>query len=172
MRPDLAVRFGPLTLKNPVVCASGEHVLTAAGIRAGLAAGASVVVAKSVNETQAARDQLARTDYALMGDDWRRARWPGDDWAQASLLCRSGLQPMATDAWIENAIREANDSSNPGLPRLALKMATGSGKTVVMAMLIVSAPGRIGCAAVCGVWSGARPSRGHWSRRAVHAPGR
>ena len=40
------------------------------------------------------------------------------------------------DAWIENKIREANDTSNPGLPRTAFKMATGSGKTVVMAMLI------------------------------------
>jgi len=40
------------------------------------------------------------------------------------------------DAWIENAIRAANDTSNPGLPRTAFKMATGSGKTVVMAMLI------------------------------------
>ena len=33
-------------------------------------------------------------------------------------------------------IREANETSNPGLPRIAFKMATGSGKTVVMAMLI------------------------------------
>jgi len=40
------------------------------------------------------------------------------------------------DAWIENDVREANDTSNPGLPRYAFKMATGSGKTVVMAMLI------------------------------------
>ena len=40
------------------------------------------------------------------------------------------------DAWIENAIREGNDTSNPGLPRMAFKMATGSGKTVVMAMII------------------------------------
>jgi type III restriction enzyme len=40
------------------------------------------------------------------------------------------------DAWIENAIREANDNFNPGLPRMAFKMATGAGKTVVMAMLI------------------------------------
>ena len=40
------------------------------------------------------------------------------------------------DAWIENDLRAANDTSNPGLPRVALKMATGSGKTVVMAMLI------------------------------------
>ncbi|OFW12609.1 MAG: restriction endonuclease subunit R, partial [Acidobacteria bacterium RIFCSPLOWO2_02_FULL_67_21] len=40
------------------------------------------------------------------------------------------------DAWIENDLKAANDTSNPGLPRVALKMATGSGKTVVMAMLI------------------------------------
>lgn len=40
------------------------------------------------------------------------------------------------DAWIDNALQAANDSSNPGLPRQAFKMATGSGKTVVMTMLI------------------------------------
>ena len=40
------------------------------------------------------------------------------------------------DAWIENFLREANEGSNPGLSRIALKMATGSGKTVVMALLI------------------------------------
>ena len=40
------------------------------------------------------------------------------------------------DSWIENQIRAANDGANPGLYRLAFKMATGSGKTLVMAMLI------------------------------------
>ena len=40
------------------------------------------------------------------------------------------------DAWIANHLQQANDSANPGLPRIAFKMATGSGKTVVMAMLI------------------------------------
>ena len=40
------------------------------------------------------------------------------------------------DAWIDNALRAANDLSNPGLPRMAFKMATGTGKTVVMAMLM------------------------------------
>ncbi|MCO5221380.1 MAG: DEAD/DEAH box helicase family protein [Thermomicrobiales bacterium] len=40
------------------------------------------------------------------------------------------------DGWIADRLREANDQSNPGLPRMAMKMATGSGKTVVMAMLI------------------------------------
>ena len=40
------------------------------------------------------------------------------------------------DAWIENDLRKFNDAANPGLSRIAIKMATGSGKTVVMAMLI------------------------------------
>ncbi len=40
------------------------------------------------------------------------------------------------DAWIENRLREENELANPLLYRMAFKMATGSGKTVVMAMLI------------------------------------
>jgi len=40
------------------------------------------------------------------------------------------------DAWIVNALRQQADDANPGLFRVALKMATGAGKTVVMAMLI------------------------------------
>jgi len=40
------------------------------------------------------------------------------------------------DHAIGNDIRAANEDANPGLYRIACKMATGSGKTVVMAMLI------------------------------------
>jgi type III restriction enzyme len=40
------------------------------------------------------------------------------------------------DAWIENELQEAGGSANSQLFRMAFKMATGSGKTVVMAMLI------------------------------------
>ncbi len=40
------------------------------------------------------------------------------------------------DTWIENQLRERNETANPGIPRLAFKMATGSGKTLVMGMLI------------------------------------
>lgn len=40
------------------------------------------------------------------------------------------------DAWIENYIRDENARANPLLYRIAFKMATGSGKTLVMAMLI------------------------------------
>ncbi|MDQ2844637.1 MAG: DEAD/DEAH box helicase family protein [Acidobacteriota bacterium] len=37
---------------------------------------------------------------------------------------------------LRNDLRDVNEASNPGLYREAFKMATGSGKTVVMAMLI------------------------------------
>jgi hypothetical protein len=40
------------------------------------------------------------------------------------------------DAWIDNYLRDTNANFNAGVPRIAFKMATGSGKTVVMAMLI------------------------------------
>ncbi|MCL4490244.1 MAG: DEAD/DEAH box helicase family protein [Chloroflexi bacterium] len=40
------------------------------------------------------------------------------------------------DAWIENHLKQANEDANPLLSRIAFKMATGSGKTLVMAMLI------------------------------------
>jgi type III restriction enzyme len=40
------------------------------------------------------------------------------------------------DTWIENDLRRFNESANPELFRIAFKMATGSGKTTVMAMLI------------------------------------
>ncbi|MDO8616111.1 MAG: DEAD/DEAH box helicase family protein [Dehalococcoidia bacterium] len=40
------------------------------------------------------------------------------------------------DSWIENDLRNFNEDANPLLYRIAIKMATGSGKTVVMAMLV------------------------------------
>lgn len=40
------------------------------------------------------------------------------------------------DAWIETSLREANQAANSLLYRIAFKMATGSGKTLVIAMLI------------------------------------
>lgn len=40
------------------------------------------------------------------------------------------------DGWIESHLRQSNEDANPLLNRVAFKMATGTGKTVVMAMLI------------------------------------
>lgn len=44
--------------------------------------------------------------------------------------------PALRPSWIDNRLDEANAAANSGLPRIAHKMATGTGKTVVAAMLI------------------------------------
>ncbi len=45
------------------------------------------------------------------------------------------VAPRRARALLER-LEAANEQANPGLPRLALKLATGAGKTMVMAMLI------------------------------------
>jgi dihydroorotate dehydrogenase (NAD+) catalytic subunit len=58
MGADLRIQLGGLALKNPLICGAGEHVMDEAGIRAALDAGVAAVVAKSANESEAARKQL------------------------------------------------------------------------------------------------------------------
>lgn len=95
----LRVAVGALSLKNPIICGSGEHVLTESGIRAALAQGVAVVVAKSINESAAARTQLAQTDYLAASKEWQPQAWHTG--RNANILCRSGLQPLSCEDWIE-----------------------------------------------------------------------
>ena len=83
---------------------------------------------------------VTRTTRRLL-EHWRR---PGRD--RRLFFCQ--LEAVETAIYLTecarqmgrtyllNRLKEANDTANPGLDRLAFKMATGSGKTVVMAMLI------------------------------------
>ena len=79
--------------------------MTEEGLRSALDAGVGAVVAKSVNETQAAKDQLDRTDYALLDGDWNRLPWDFTAPRDATLACRSGLQKMDFDAWLDIVAR-------------------------------------------------------------------
>ena len=91
---------------------------------------------------------------------WRRGAWPGvtpttrrlleywtaEDRGRPLFFCQIEaletaiyLTEAATkhgDAWIANDRRRFAEDANPGVNRVAFKMATGAGKTVVMAMLI------------------------------------
>src|SRR5690242_20640984 len=92
----LATSIGALSLLNPVVCGSGEPVMTEAGIRAALRAGAAGVIAKSVNEQPAAARQLDRADYVHLD----AAGVPTADRAgAASLFNRSGLIQRTSADW-------------------------------------------------------------------------
>ncbi len=93
MTDRLATSIGTLSLPNPLICGSGEPVITAAGIRAALAAGAAGVIAKSVNERSEGAAQLDRADYAFL------AATHCPDPAGPDLFCRSGLAPYDPAAW-------------------------------------------------------------------------
>jgi len=92
---------GSIRLKNPVLAGSGEHLIEAAGIRSALDAGAACVFMKSTNESEAARSQLDRADYALLDSEWRRLPWDFAPPPDASLYCRSGLAPQPLDEWLD-----------------------------------------------------------------------
>ncbi|MAD28067.1 MAG: dihydroorotate dehydrogenase, partial [Woeseiaceae bacterium] len=65
----LNINIGDLELKNPIICGSGEHLIEEAGILMALKSGASMVIAKSANESESARKQLHKTDYAMIDQD-------------------------------------------------------------------------------------------------------
>lgn len=56
--------------------------------------------------------------------------------ALETLIYVTEVAEKTGESWITNELTKVNADANSGLHRLALKMATGSGKTVVMAMII------------------------------------
>lgn len=56
--------------------------------------------------------------------------------ALETLIYINEVAEKSGESWIVNELKKNNQDANPGLYRLAFKMATGSGKTVVMAMII------------------------------------
>jgi len=107
----LRVRLGRLTLSNPLICGSGEPVMTEAGIRAALHAGAAGVIAKSVNEQPAAARQLDGADYCWLDPH-------GDAASQAdrlgSLFCRSGLAQRDGEDWFRAVAAIDRDAAKNG----------------------------------------------------------
>jgi dihydroorotate dehydrogenase (NAD+) catalytic subunit len=96
---DLSVSAAGLELKNPVIAGSSEATMDADGIRAALGAGAAAVVAKSANESEAAKAQLHAAEYVLL-DEHLRPRRLGPARRSDSLFCRSGLVDEPWERWV------------------------------------------------------------------------
>jgi dihydroorotate dehydrogenase (NAD+) catalytic subunit len=90
----LRTAIGSFPLANPVICGSGEPVMTEAGIRAALHAGAAGVIAKSVNEHPAGARQLDRADYVRLDTHGVPTAGQG-----VSLFNRSGLIQRDPTEW-------------------------------------------------------------------------
>jgi dihydroorotate dehydrogenase (NAD+) catalytic subunit len=102
---SLTSTFGRVTLKNPLIAGSAEHLIEVDGIRRALKAGVGAVVVKSVNESEAARDQLQRAEYLLLDERWNPVEWGPNAPASAFVACRSGLTPQSFEQWLEQTIQ-------------------------------------------------------------------
>ncbi len=124
MTARLSTRIGGLTLPNPVICGSGEPVMTEAGIRAALAAGAAGVIAKSVNDRPEGARQLDLADYVTL-----------DIGGGRSLFNRSGLIARDIGDWF-HAIAAID------------REAAGSGRFVAASIVLAGAEGAVRIAAM------------------------
>ena len=89
---SLTATLGRVTLKNPLIAGSAEHLIEVDGIRRALKAGVGAVIVKSVNESDAARDQLQRAEYLLLDEHWNPVEWGPNAPASAFVACL-GLTP-------------------------------------------------------------------------------
>jgi dihydroorotate dehydrogenase (NAD+) catalytic subunit len=98
---SLETVVGRTRLKNPIIAGAADHLIDADGVRRALRAGASAVVAKSTNESQAARDQLQQAEYMVLDENWRPVPWGRSAPKTAFVACRSGLTPQSFGEWLE-----------------------------------------------------------------------
>ncbi len=112
MTDRAAVAIGDIRLKNPLICASGEHVMDPNGIRAALKSGVAAVVAKSTNETTAAREQIKKADYLLLDEHWQVIQPDSPHHRAATFICRSGLTPQSFEAWLAMVVEMDNEAKS------------------------------------------------------------
>jgi dihydroorotate dehydrogenase (NAD+) catalytic subunit len=98
---NLTTTLGRVTLKNPLIAGSAEHMIDAEGVRRALKTGVGAVVVKSTNESELGRDQLQRAEYMILDEHWRQIPWGPQAPTTAFIACRSGLTPQTFDAWLD-----------------------------------------------------------------------
>ncbi|MFZ3354190.1 MAG: hypothetical protein WA268_25365, partial [Xanthobacteraceae bacterium] len=101
----LATKVGFVELKNPLIAAPAEHSIDPDGVRRAIQAGVGAVVVKSINESEAARDQLQCAEYAVLDEKWQPVAWNAEAPAGATIACRSGLTPTPFDVWLDDTVK-------------------------------------------------------------------
>jgi len=117
----LETSIGALRLKNPVIAGPAEHLIDPDNVRRALRTGVGAVVLKSTNESEAAREQLERAEYAVFDEQWRQVPWGSTAPLAATIATRSGLARISFDQWLEQAValdREARQHDAYAIPSL------------------------------------------------------
>jgi type III restriction enzyme len=103
---------------------------------------------KDINKIRERVEKWRKGGYVGITNTTRKLLeyWKSEDRERRLFFCQiealetaiwiTEVAPKYGETWVENFLREKNLQADPLLYRIAFKMATGSGKTVVMAMLI------------------------------------
>lgn len=121
MSSQLETRIGSLRLKNPVIAGPAEHLIDPDNVRRTLRTGVGAVVLKSTNESEGAREQLERAEYAVFDEQWRSVAWGPQAPAGATIASRSGLVRIPFDRWLDDAVeldREAKLQDAYAIPSI------------------------------------------------------
>jgi dihydroorotate dehydrogenase len=132
-----------VTLKNPLIAAAAEHLIEEAGVRRAIAACAGAVVVKSVNEREAAKDQLQRAEYTVLDEFWRPVPWNASAPMSATIATRSGLTPQSFDAWLEQTARLDREAAKSDSYAVASVILSDLDEACRMARLIEQAGVRV-----------------------------
>ena len=143
MTVDMATRVGAVTLKNPLIAAAAEHLIEEAGVRRALRAGVGAVVVKSVNEREAAKDQLQRAEFAVLDAEWRPLPWNASAPMSATIATRSGLTPQAFDAWLAQTAQLDREAAKQDSYAVASLILSDLDEACRMARLIEQAGVRV-----------------------------
>jgi len=143
MTVDMATRVGAVTLKNPLIAAAAEHLIEEAGVRRALRAGVGAVVVKSVNEREAAKDQLQRAEFAVLDAEWRPLPWNASAPTSVTIATRSGLTPQSFDAWLEQTARLDREAAQSDAYAVASLILSDLDEACRMARLIEQAGVRV-----------------------------
>ncbi|WP_112323735.1 dihydroorotate dehydrogenase [Oceanibium sediminis] len=139
----LETRIGDLALKNPVIAAPAEHMITDGGVRAAIEAGAGAVVVKSTNESQAAKAQLRAAEYVALDTLWQPVAWGADADPATMILSRSGLHPLGFEEWLAQCVQQDRIARNHDCLLVPSLILADPDHAVDMALAVQSAGLRV-----------------------------
>jgi dihydroorotate dehydrogenase (NAD+) catalytic subunit len=132
----LETAIGSLRLKNPVIAGPAEHLIDPDNVRRALRTGVGAVVLKSTNESEGAREQLERAEYAAFDERWRVVPWGANAPLAATIATRSGLVRIPFEQWLEQAVALDREARREDAYAIASIIVADLDRAVDMARLV------------------------------------
>lgn len=139
MSDRLEAGVGSLRLKNPIIAGPAEHLIDPDNVRRALRTGVGAVVIKSTNESEGAREQLERAEYAVFDEQWRAVSWGKDAPLGATVATRSGMFRISFDQWLEQSVALDREAKREDAYAIASVIVADLDRAVDMARLVEQA---------------------------------